>query len=113
MEETLETLKRKIRIHKEGSDKKLIHYPQNLKKEVLEFLTKNSIKNSSFCKEVGLNISTLNKWQKPSKSIKSSSKKDSFFKPLSVKIERSSSEIQICVLKGLNFKEVCEILKKL
>ncbi len=95
MEEGI-NLKKKIQLcREENSNKKLIRYPEALKREILDFLKEEKV--SKFCKEAKVSLSTINNWKKS--YVSTVSPKKSLFKAVSLKKEKSCDERE-----GLSFK---------
>ncbi len=96
MEEGI-NLKKKIQLcREENSNKKLIRYPEALKREILDFLKEEKV--SKFCKETKVTSSTINNWKKS--YVSTVSHKKSLFKAVSLKKEKSCDEREGLSLKG-------------
>ncbi len=109
MEEGI-NLKKKIQLcREESSNKKLIRYPEALKREILDFLKEEKV--SKFCKEAKVSLSTINNWKKS--YISTVSPKKSLFKAVSLKKEKSYEDKKVLVLKGLDWEEILELVRSL
>ncbi len=109
MEEGI-NLKKKIQLcREENSNKKLIRYPEALKREVLDFLKEEKI--SKFCKETKVTSSTINNWKKS--YVSTVSPKKSLFKAVSLKKESLCEDKKLLVLKGLDWEEILELVRNL
>jgi len=114
VEEKLLELRCKIEgCRRSNSHKKRLHYPKDLKSEILSFLKKEGLSVSEFCKKTGFSFSTLNQWKKAScakKRFFKVSKEESSFKAIPVKRDNKK---KVYILKGLSFDEVLELLGEL
>ena len=112
MEEKFLEIRAKMKGYQERSaGKKRVHYPESFRREVLEFLETEKLSVLKFCKKTGFSHSTVSYWRKVSSSkVSKPVKKESLFKPVSLREERKRT---VLVLSGLSLEEMVQLVGEL
>ena len=113
MEEKFLEIRAKMRGYQEKSaGKKRVHYPESFRREVLEFLETEKLSVLKFCKKTGFSHSTVSYWRKVSSSkvISKPVKKESLFKPVSLREEKQK---RVIILSGLSLEEMVQLVGEL